>query len=51
MTCKPLGVEIYEFDDPRAVVGGWESPKPADYGGLHGVFMPFSGMEVNSSFV
>ncbi|KAL7271632.1 hypothetical protein RUND412_005596 [Rhizina undulata] len=37
--CRPLGVEVYKLTQ-EGVLGGWEEPKYARYGGVHGVTMP-----------
>jgi len=40
-TCRPLGIEVYQ---PAAeLLEGWESPKPSDYGGNHGMPLPVFG--------
>ncbi|WP_339673443.1 DUF1989 domain-containing protein [Dasania marina] len=33
--CRPLGVEIYRLNE--SLLEGWNQPKRADYGGLHGM--------------
>jgi uncharacterized protein YcgI (DUF1989 family) len=38
--CRPLGIEVYQA--PAELLEGWESPKPSDYGGLHGLRPPAS---------
>ncbi len=40
-TCKPLGVEVYQPEEE--LLAGWNSPKPADYGGNHGMRLPVFG--------
>lgn len=42
-TCRPLGVEVYEFEDP-SVLADWRPPEPSGYKGLHGLKMPAHGM-------
>jgi uncharacterized protein YcgI (DUF1989 family) len=39
--CRPIGVEVYQV--ARELLEGWESPKPSDYKGLHGLKMPVVG--------
>lgn len=39
--CRPLGVEVYQIDEE--LLSGWESPKPSDYAGNHGLKFPVSG--------
>ena len=40
-TCRPLGVEVYQ---PAAeLLEGWKPTTPVDYGGVHGVQLPFNG--------
>jgi hypothetical protein len=36
--CRPLGVEVYRLDP--ALLAGWSEPRPAAYGGAHGMTMP-----------
>ena len=42
LTCRPLGVEVYQ--PAPELLEGWESPSPSDYRGAHGVTIPQSGM-------
>ncbi|MCJ1331047.1 hypothetical protein MMC10_007734 [Thelotrema lepadinum] len=42
-TCRPLGVEVYELEDPK-ILGSWTPPKPSNYAGMHGLKSPISGM-------
>jgi uncharacterized protein len=37
-TCRPLGVEVYR--PAPELLAGWSSPRPADYGGNHGMTAP-----------
>lgn len=39
-TCRPLGVEVYEFEDRDQVLQDWTPPKSPPYKGLHGIRMP-----------
>jgi uncharacterized protein YcgI (DUF1989 family) len=39
--CRPLGIEVYQPDP--ALLEGWESPKPSDYSGNHGMRFPVFG--------
>jgi uncharacterized protein len=39
--CRPLGTEVYQ--PPAALIEGWESPKPSDYKGNHGLQFPAWG--------
>jgi hypothetical protein len=39
--CRPLGVEVYQPD--RELLKGWESPRPSDYRGIHGLRAPDYG--------
>jgi uncharacterized protein len=39
--CRPLGVEVYQ--PALSLLDRWESPRPADYRGNHGMRMPVFG--------
>ena len=34
--CRPLDVEVYEFED-KSILKDWELPRPPEYGGQHGM--------------
>ena len=34
--CRPLDIEVYEFDD-SSLLRGWKQPEPPNYEGGHGM--------------
>lgn len=39
-TCRPLGVEVYEFESKDQVLQNWTPPESSSYKGFHGIRMP-----------
>lgn len=48
-TTRPLGVEVYNFTDPK-ILEGWKSPECAPYKGMHGLSMPARQDDKSSGF-